>query len=714
MTADNLNYDQLRNLTIGSLDFVSPTEFKILLDFNAPRNTAINQGIPTLFPKVNGFVLIPNEIGAIVAVISWIRIEYSEYPKRKGMKDFDLIDLPFPLRKMSVNPLGILKNDPQKGHVFERGIYNYPSVGDVVILPTPEQLEAIVVSRDKHAKVNIGIAPIAANAPVNIDPDKLFGRHLAVLGNTGSGKSCSVAGLIRWSLGAAEKNLINPTVSDRPNARFIILDPNGEYSKTFDDLSGKVRKFAVKIDDISGIEQLRVPAWMWNSREWGSITYATSRTQLPLLRRALRELRGGSTACNTQTTSVLRRHFSSCIISLRNDLTIGVPAYQDFPGKQNMGDKLSAFAKDAEQFVVQSVQGPVKTKLEQIKSTIDGITSGKKNERGYYSPFQRAEIECVIQKIEDLLKEIGGLLLYEGPDEDSPIPFDAAALPDHLERLAREQNVLQFIDFLIMRIRTMLSDSRMASIIGTEDKVELHDWLGDYIGKDKSSNGEIAIIDLSLVPSDVTHLVIAVVARLIFEALQRYRRNQGKELPTVIVLEEAHAFIRRYKDDDESSPSRMCCQTFERIAREGRKFGLGLVLSSQRPSELSPTVLSQCNTFLLHRLVNDRDQELVKKLVPDNLGGLLDELPVLPTRKAILLGWAAPIPTFVEINELKDEERPSSADPKFWDVWTGTERRDIDWKIIAEDWTKIERPPDTPPPTSPPIPTPTQPSKGIF
>ncbi len=131
----------------------------------------------------------------------------------------------------------------------------------------------------------------------------------------------------------------------------------------------------------------------------------------------------------------------------------------------------------------------------------------------------------------------------------------------------------------------------------------------------------------------------------------------------------------------------MCKQTFERIAREGRKFGLGLVLSSQRPSELSETVLAQCNTFILHRIVNDRDQQLVKRLVPDNLAGLLGELPSLPTRRAILLGWVVPVPVLVDINELPREHCPRSDDPLFWEVWTGQEDRTIKWEEIIKDWT---------------------------
>ncbi len=686
MNMNKLNFDHHRNTTIGTVEFVSPTEFKVLLDFSAPQNTAVNQGVPMLFPKINGFVLIPNELGAIVAIISWIGIEHSAFPKRKGYKDFDIIDLPFPLRKMSINPLGILKSSAQKGLILERGIYSYPSVGDPVILPTPEQLTAIVINKDKNAKVNIGTAPIAANAPVNIDPDKLFGRHLAVLGNTGSGKSCTVAGLIRWSLQSA-LNYKTETTS-QPNTRFIILDPNGEYTKTFDDLTGSIRKFAVRIDDDVAIQQLQVPAWMWNSYEWTSITQATGRTQRPILRRALRELRGGAISGEADIISQLRRHYSSCIITLLNDLTIGAPAYQEFPGKQNMGEKLMAFSKDAEGFSHELQDGVVKEKVREINSQLEKTAQSRKKTSGYYDPFQRNDVANAIKVINGLLNEVGGIIQYEGPDEDSPIPFDVSSLPEHVERLAREQNVLQYLDFLIMRIRTILADTKLSPLVGTEDSISLDKWLDEYIGTDKANNGQISLIDLSLVPTEVVHLVIGVVSRLIFEALQRYRRINGKEFPTVMVLEEAHSFIRKYSADDETSPARMCCQTFERIAREGRKFGLGLLLSSQRPSELSPTVLSQCNTFILHRLVNDRDQELVGKLVPDNLGGLLNELPVLPTRKAIILGWAAPIPILVEINELKDKkQRPHSEDPKFWNVWTGQEERDIDWNKVADDWT---------------------------
>ncbi len=240
----------------------------------------------------------------------------------------------------------------------------------------------------------------------------------------------------------------------------------------------------------------------------------------------------------------------------------------------------------------------------------------------------------------------------------------------------------------------MLSDTRVKRIVTQTAEASLADWLEDHIGNNQASNGSVTVIDLSLVPVEVVHIITAVIARMTLEALQRYRKlNDGETLPTVLVMEEAHTFIKRYKDDAENQNSAtICCQVFEKIAREGRKFGLGLVLSSQRPSELSPTVLSQCNSYLLHRISNDSDQELVNKLVPDNLRGLLRDLPALPSRHAILLGWASELPVMVRMSELPDGQQPRSNDPDFWAVWTGQDSngktvvRRVDWQNIADDW----------------------------
>lgn len=680
------------SLRIGTVDFVSPDEIKVLLDIEAPDGVALNTGTPRPFPRINGYVLIPGDEGQLVAQVEWITIERSQYPKRKGMQDFGLVDLPYPLRKMSLNPLGVLSHEGKKDNAdnhyrFRRGVESYPSVGDSVLLPTPAQLRDIVESGDNR-HVQIGTSPLAANAEVKIDPDRLFGRHLAVLGNTGSGKSCSVAGLIRWSLEAARE----ARKGENPNARFIVLDPNGEYTKTFEDL-GKTRVYAVEPCD--DIKQLKVPLWFWNSAEWSAFTQASERAQRPLLRRALREMRS-SPDVSEDAIFALRRKVSSILISLKSQVRNG-ETYEGW----KFGPKLPVFLEDLEAFSQEFSEH--RDSLEFLASKVQSLldrprqTFRKQNGHTGYNDFPATAVEDVISDFQNVLSSIGGAVYQEGPNEDVPLRFDGAQFADHLQELANQETNPQFFDFLIMRIRTMLSDTRVKRIVTGSVESSLAEWLDDHIGNNEASNGSVTVIDLSLVPAEVVHIITAVIARMTLEALQRYRKlNRGKTLPTALVMEEAHTFIKRYKDDAENqNSSAICCQVFEKIAREGRKFGLGLVLSSQRPSELSPTVLSQCNSFLLHRISNDRDQELVHRLVPDNLRGLLRDLPSLPARHAILLGWASELPVLVQMNALSEEQRPKSDDPDFWAVWTGQAsdgqvvERSVDWKYIAEDWQQV-------------------------
>lgn len=694
--------EQIAALTIGAVESVSPSEIRVILDPNAPQATALNTGVPTGFPRINGYVLIPNETGAVVGLVVWLGVERSQFPKRTGLKDFGLIDLPFPLRKLCLTPLGTLiaRKDINKGdtgYYLQRGVSAFPSVGDAAQLPSAVQLRSIVeASREEDKRVFIGTSPLAANANVTIDPDKIFGRHLAVLGNTGSGKSCSVAGLIRWSLEEAGKKR---SATNKPNARFIILDPNGEYSDAFADYEN-VRRFQVS-PKAQGVQPLLLPAWMWNSHEWSAFAHAAPGVQRPILLQGLRDMRAGS-ALHEPTDMQVRRLLRGYKNLLESRIALGPQGYTGTKEASNTGRLLSNIAEDANSRSNEySAENAIKAALDRLSEEAGTIANlrhwdGDRSRRNRgFNDFDETEARKVLSSLDSVLSLLPAMEEDLPISEDAPIEFDVKALPDHLEQIASDSPVgqaAQFIATLSMRIRMMLADRRLGPVVNPDQQpITFEQWLESYIGKNDAENGELAIIDLSLVPSDVLHVVIAVVARITFEAIQRYRKLKDEELPTVLVLEEAHTFVKRSTDEesDTPTPSQMCRQTFERIAREGRKFGLGLVLSSQRPSELSPTVLAQCNTFLLHRIVNDRDQELVGKLVPDNLGELLKELPSLPSRQAILLGWASTVPTLVEIRELPEAHRPRSSDPKFWDVWTGKEVRSINWTEIVQDWTGI-------------------------
>lgn len=301
--------------------------------------------------------------------------------------------------------------------------------------------------------------------------------------------------------------------------------------------------------------------------------------------------------------------------------------------------------------------------------------------------YSRDEIQEVIELLNQVFSKAGGSEEEFLPtDEDSPIPFTGENFVRSIEANAEILKTTDYIVTLMPRIKTLLTDVRVKKVIDN-DTLQLSKWLDNYIGANNKES--LTIIDLSLLPSDVTSIITAVIARMIFETQQRYLKLNKQCLPTVLVMEEAHYFIKRYNDDAENfGASIQCCKIFEKIAREGRKFGLGLVLSSQRPSELSPTVLSQCNSFLLHRISNDRDQELIHRLLPDNMRGILREMPSLPSQYAVLLGWASELPVMVKMRTLRKEQCPQSNDPDYWDVWTGKEKRDIDWSKITDGWQK--------------------------
>lgn len=675
---------------IGTVESVSPDEISVLLNVDSPKNTALNTGVPTSFPRINSFVLLPNETGSVVGIVVWLGIERSTYPQRQGLKDFGLIDLPFPLRKMVITPIGTLTSEKDKW-LLERGVHSFPSVGDNVILPTQKQTIAIVTGHGKDCRVKLGTCPTAHDASITVDPDKLFGRHLAVIGNTGSGKSCTLAALIRSSIESvqssiqSEKRDPDETRNTNPNARFIILDPNGEYSHCFQDLASGCRVFQVPPLSNTDNKEFVLPAWMWNSAEWAAVAQAAPRVQKPILQTALRDLRSGSSKEINIQTRILGR-CRIVYIYLKNHEGKGTVEFKEH---QSLGSLLESFTKDLPLYMRRSEDTQVNAILKSLHDKIVTVIKDIKPDK-YFGAFSDTDISFMLKKLESVFKVIDKDVDANVVSEDMPARFDVSNLADYLEIVANQQggNTNQFIATMVMRIRAMLSDTRMKGVIEPENSPTLEKWLEKHIGFDQGKHGPITIIDLSLVPYEILHLIIAVSSRLIFESLQRYRKLNSKILPTILVLEEAHTFVaKRFPHGDEiPSPADMCRSVFERIAREGRKFGLGLVLSSQRPSELSETVLSQCNSFLLHRITNDRDQELVNRLVPDTARGLLKELPSLPTRHCILLGIASKIPVLIEVKHLEKGQRPESEDPDFWDVWTLKNERSVDWKKIADNW----------------------------
>ncbi len=677
--------DEFDASTIGVVEAVAPKGIDVAIFLEAPHGTGLRQGAIHHFPRINSYIVLPSERGSILAMVTWIGIDEQHFAARI---QHDQIGLPVPRRRLKALPLGVLSHSGSLTSgapstvALDRGALLFPTVGDPVRLPTKSEAIATLPSYDhERLTVPIGQAPLVANAEVRLDPNRLFGRHLAILGNTGSGKSCSVAQLIRSSVKA---------IGSEPKAfGAIILDANGEYARAFDDLSHglSVRRFSVQPRDEDS-KQLRVPYWLWNYREWLSFSAASERGQAPLLRRSL---------------GLSRLVGPVDLASGANGIAAGRQLVRQYKigaiGPKANSECLSGLdnALRACQYIQSQNSTAPKSELATLMTTLKNILKERRGTGEYLWKFGTRTLdsdECATLEplFDQTLKALGvPLVSSDGLDVNVPTPFQADGLVELLPLVAADSGpeVVGWISPLVERLRISMEDERLTTVCGWTEDESLEEWLNTYLPDNSTS--QITIIDLSLVPSQIVHVIVAVFARALLEAMERHHRSDSSgTTPRILVVDEAHTLIRRQRrvlsDDQSISSTRLCREAFERIAREGRKFGLSLVVSSQRPSELSETVLSQCNTFVVHRIVNDNDQGLVRRLVPDNLGSLMDELPALPSQTALVVGWALDIPTLVRITDLAEAHRPRSADPDFVTTWTEGNSSDTDWSAVAADW----------------------------
>jgi len=283
---------------------------------------------------------------------------------------------------------------------------------------------------------------------------------------------------------------------------------------------------------------------------------------------------------------------------------------------------------------------------------------------------------------------------------DSPIPFNLASVIEELERLDQEDiegarpGTTKAGDFkgklgrLIQRLSTKQTDRRLGFLFRGGDATMEYDWL-EILSKaliagnqdQAGTRGGVKVVNFSEVPSDILPLIVSLVAKLAF-SIQQWTANQNRH-PIALFCDEAHLYIPERAGSDNTG--QVSVQIFERIAKEGRKYGLGLVVITQRPSEVNRTVMSQCNNLIAMRLTNGDDQNVVRRLLPDSLGGFGDLLPILDTGEALVVGDATLLPTRIRIAE--PDNKPDSATVAFWDRWS-TDQQINSVASAVDNWRK--------------------------
>ncbi len=281
---------------------------------------------------------------------------------------------------------------------------------------------------------------------------------------------------------------------------------------------------------------------------------------------------------------------------------------------------------------------------------------------------------------------------------DSPIPFSIADVIARLEELdsemipgARSEKQGPYhgkLSRLIERLKNKQTDRRLGFLFQAPKETMEFDWLDKLVAalvagtKDQSdAKGGVKVVDFSEVPSDMLPLIISLVAKLVF-SIQQWTPTQNRH-PIALFCDEAHLYIPERQSS--GSGEAFAVDAFERIAKEGRKYGVGLVVISQRPSEVNRTVLSQCNNLVAMRLTNGDDQNVVRRLLPDSLGGFSDLLPVLDTGEALVVGDASLLPTRVRIQQ--PSNKPNSGTVPFWDKW-GEDKQVAKLAEAVASWRK--------------------------
>jgi len=677
--------------------------------------------------RINSYVIIPVGARRLVAMVT--RVVLVEEAEMKA--DRTMVALPAARRLMKATLIGTID-----GGTFSQGVSLFPVLDSPVHLAAHADLDAIFgpVAHSEGATpdpekpgfcVPIGESAVVHGRPIRIDPDAFFGKHAAVLGSTGSGKSCTIASLLQ-------------SVREQPEVKrttCVILDTNGEYRSAFqrqkDDGTwedvGPRECLYIPSDPNKTGERLAIPYWFMDAEDFVRIFQASKGVQRPVLLEALRLARNDTGG-------------AAPLVVLREELILECNRIWSLSGKDEKTSKdvrdLAAGLKSrigSEEFddawtQAQSDYEVAKVDVESALSTVED-TAKEHIDNGTYPKVLPADARHAIRDaINPIYEKLTGARLGEstagaGRSADAPSHFDKLKFRSrHIEQVLRREEsggarARDFSGTMLLRIDRLLEDRRFDFLFGAAGEslpapahslaAFLRDTLGlgaleagelssdeevsrgllPYYDRQRAGEGasDVVILDLSLLAAEVLENVTALIGRLILEFLQRLGEHGGDEargsLPVVLVLEEAQNYIQQPRFAEEESIARV---VFERIAREGRKYGLSLVVASQRPSELSKTVLSQCNSFIVHRLQNPEDLRYFKEIVPGIYGPMLDQIPALAPQAALVLGECVSAPALVKIREARPV--PRSRDPRFYRYWVKEAAPEIDVEEICGHW----------------------------
>ncbi|MDO9223371.1 MAG: ATP-binding protein [Caulobacter sp.] len=655
---------------VGKVTSVAADLFVIEMHAGTDNFTVVGFDDVHYVARLGSFLMIPTQSEYVVVEVVGLR-ERDAGSSTRGPGELDKTGS---AKFLDVVPVGMLPS-PGAGK-FRFGVSVFPSLyADALyaldseldrIFETDEAIEPSVgppggscvpTGATRYRALEIGQSVVFDHYKVKVRLDDFFGGHVAVLGNTGSGKSCTVASVLQSLF---EK----PSEHHARGATFVVFDVNGEYDAALSKLGEKpgIGVSKVVLDGSADKTRFRLPHWFLDTAEWELLLQASEKTQIPVLRTALGLT--GLRSRNAAEQRELQEHFvATCVIECFRGADGDSPVSKiqrvwtllDKYGTPNLNRSILTKHRVNEKFGNFESSGSQTAFLDEMKTKLreDVKLPAYDNQ-----PFS----------FDDLEECLDFALLYEEAHGNRQIRDYCSQMVTRLKSL-KDRRDYAFLRYdLKVDTAPPSREAFLASLLGLAVKDT------KYV---KSS--QIIILDMNEVDDEVVELVSAVVARMSFSILRR--ADPRNRFPVHLLLEEAHRYVA-------STPSRYhvdASKIFERIAKEGRKYGMFLVVASQRPSELSTTVLSQCSNFVVHRIQNPDDLSQIRQMTPFISDAVLKRLPSLPKQHALVFGTSVNLPTTFKVRNA--DPRPSSDDTRIVDLWFHEEGRLADVVLLSATLT---------------------------
>lgn len=646
-----------RKRAIGKVVSVAADRFVVEMHAGTDNFTVVGFDDVHYVARLGSFLMIPIQTEYVVVEVVGLRErDISSVAHGEGE-----IDRAASAKYLDVVPVGMLPQDRRAK--FRFGVSVFPSLYADALYALDAELDRIFET-DKPSEpaidvngvpsvpedatrlraLSIGRSVVFDGYDVKVRIDDFFGGHTAILGNTGSGKSCTVASVLQSLFDKADE-------FHARGATFVVFDVNGEYANALMPLAKEngIGVAHIVLDGTASHGKFRLPHWFLEQSEWELLLQASERTQIPVLRTAL-----GLTGLFREVTPEglsIREHFiATCIIEC-------------FRGAD--GDSPVAKFQRVVSLLQKYPTNDLNTNLLQ-----------KYGANYQYGNFAGGNLAPFLDEVRQKLREDVQLPSYNRAPftfDDLEECLDFAILYEeaHGNRQIRDYCSQMFTRFKSLRDRQEYSFLRY-EIKSGEDIPTMEGFLEQLLGlskkgKDWKKCHQIVIVDMNSVEDEVVELVSSVLARMTFRLLRQAEpRNR---FPVHLLLEEAH----RYISETPSKYAIDASKIYERIAKEGRKYGLFLLVASQRPSELSKTVLSQCSNFVIHRIQNPDDLSQIRQMTPFISDAVLKRLPSLPKQHALVFGTAVNLPTTFKVCEAKP--LPKSDDAKIGELWFHEEGR---------------------------------------